>query len=160
MIVNWLAGSASRAAIENETVANGLGLGGFDVKGVRGGGIRFIAHHSARVTSGPAWGLTDRSKPPPPLGTSLDQGLKPRSTTRPRWAPVSQWIASSDWPMPYPDPDCGCSRASTVSFQPCCVASLPDPAPITVRLVRFLVRKCGCTELGRSEPPMMLAGSA
>ena len=52
--MNGLARSASAAAIENETVANGLGLGGFDVKWVCVGGILFIAHHSARVTSGPA----------------------------------------------------------------------------------------------------------
>src|SRR5437879_5068848 len=123
MIVNALAGSASVAAIENEAVAHGLGLGGFAVKCVCVGGIRFVDHQSARATSGPACGLTAGSKPPPPLGTLLDQGLKPRSTTRPGWSRLSQWIASSDCPTLYSAPGCGWSLASTVSFQPCWVAS-------------------------------------
>ena len=92
------AGSASLAAIEKLTVANMLGLGGFDVKCVRVGGIRSVAHHSARAIRGAACGDSVGSYPPPPLATSVDQGLKPRSTTRPGWSPFSKWIASSDWP--------------------------------------------------------------
>jgi len=81
--VNAEAGSASLPASENVTVANMLGLFGLDVKCVRVGGMRSVAHHSARAISGAAWGVSAGSYPPPPLVTSVDHGSKPRSTTRP-----------------------------------------------------------------------------
>ncbi len=70
------------------TVARGDVLGGTDVKCVLVGGIRFVAHQSARAVSEPP-GLSAGSNPPPE--TSFDQGRKPRSTTR----PAAIWCSDS-----------------------------------------------------------------
>src|SRR5947207_9862786 len=69
-------------------------LGGTEVKWVLVGGMRFVAHHRARVRSDPP-GLWAGSNPP--FETALDQGRKPRSTAR----PPSIWCsATRNWP-PY-----------------------------------------------------------
>jgi hypothetical protein len=56
------------------TVARVDVLGGFDVKCVLVGGIRFVAHQSERARRLPP-GLWAGSNPPLPLSTSIDQGL-------------------------------------------------------------------------------------